>query len=211
MLVAIRITKSYNECKDVLLELFKGLSVVVEHNERLDNIHVHLLVEWAKSEDTLRNQLKKHFSKQYSLKTKYGKSSQLVDMDFISYMSKGKHEPSYLNGISIEQYNEYKSRGYDKNVNTIETTFTVKESVSKKVTLWKLVELFECQRLEDRIDVNQRRQLISCFNKVATRENHQMSTYKMVDLYDSWQQRFNSIEYESTVMYLIAKRRGENF
>lgn len=109
--------------------------------------HIHgLLVEYKKSDDTLRDNTKKRFNLvgketcTVSNTFKRGtKMSELTYQGYLTYMSKGKYDPVYIKGFSQqeidlakEMWKEYEK---DKPVNII---IEPKEKVVPKMTQWQL-------------------------------------------------------------------------
>lgn len=113
------IKKYASECKEI---------IIYEHVERADNLHVHMLMETALTLKTLRNYAVKlvgknesNDSRLYSFIEKQSRGPDKgspVSIKFISYMSKGKYDPIWVNPNSnkftpalVEQY---RLLGFDK-------------------------------------------------------------------------------------------------
>jgi len=114
--LAVRLRLPYDNLRQVFSDwaLRSQRLVVYEHPEE-DNIHCHaLLLNVGVSENTLRNDIKKHGlplkgAGQLSFKTTYKTpDKQVVDItdesapQFITYMSKGKYDPKYVKGYDDE-------------------------------------------------------------------------------------------------------------
>lgn len=111
MLYAVRISRSYDELEkffDMLSD--QPLLVVFEHesDEDISRTHVHFLVETDIPTDTLKYNVKKVLNVTSFPKTDWSFATQYkndngekipVDLDFITYMSKGNLSPKLFHGI----------------------------------------------------------------------------------------------------------------
>lgn len=127
---AIRVTRPYEQIASWVASLALKCSkmVVVEHTERVSKVHCHLhVIGYDGHTDTITNTLEKALNiaksdkenrgnKLISKKTEYGESGNKkpVDDANISYMSKGKYDPKYIMGYTMEEYQSFKEKGYDK-------------------------------------------------------------------------------------------------
>lgn len=147
---AFRISVPWNDCRDVVLTYLKDISatLVIYEHEADDDVmrtHIHgLIMGCQRSDDTLRNKLfKTNFTKNYELKstfkTKVG-GTLAVSLNYITYMSKGKLEPSYFHGITKEEIDAYKAAWVDYE----EKAKVVKEArdPTKAITRYELIK--EC-------------------------------------------------------------------
>lgn len=97
--------------------------IVYEHDENPDNIHCHMLVMgFTKDVTTLKNWFKEalcmkprrvEWTFPQTYKDQDG-NEQPVNEEFVTYMSKGVHDPKYNKGFSPEFVAERKTKGYAK-------------------------------------------------------------------------------------------------
>jgi hypothetical protein len=141
--LAGRIT--YNDISQQVLLIAKLLDtesdvIIYEHHERPDNLHIHFLVANPKKsrEDTYAKWVKvivggDNTSRKYSFKRKD------VNIEFISYMSKGKLDPVGVrsdNSIFTPAIiDPLKLKGYDKKDKVLGNVIT-----KSKVTEWTMVQ-----------------------------------------------------------------------
>lgn len=146
---AFRISVPWNDCRDVVLNYLKDISatlVIYEHeaDEEVMRTHIHgLIMGCQRSDDTLRNKLfKVMFTKNYELKSTFkrkGGGPLPVSLNYITYMSKGKLEPSYFHGITKEEIDAYRAAWVD-----YESTPAAKEKKdpTKAITRYEFIK--EC-------------------------------------------------------------------
>lgn len=192
MFFKVRITKSYTECKEKLAEWFSQSKYIVYQHDVVDNVHIHLLLDYNKKEDTLRNILKKIYnSTEYSIGTTYGKRpfTKPVNESFVSYMSKGNLEPVFNNLLSDERVAELKLLGYDKD-NVITPVITT----AKRKTKRELVDLIYESMLEQKQITNSDLSLdeeLQVIRRVLVRHNEVLGYYKIIDIYDAYNTYYN--------------------
>lgn len=116
---AFRISASYADIGSTLLKLIDLTEKVAiyEHpaDEKVANTHIHgLLMTCSRKEDTLREKFfKKHWKGKYQLATTYKDQDdnvQPVNEGYVSYMSKGKFEPSFVKGFTTDKISELKAK-----------------------------------------------------------------------------------------------------
>lgn len=92
--------------------------IFYEHAGDPNNVHVHgLIVGFRKDKTTLKNWCKEALGMtpartQWSFPERTKEGEPLTD-GFISYMSKGKYDPSYSKGYTADEIQQWKAKGYD--------------------------------------------------------------------------------------------------
>lgn len=98
--------------------------VVYEHSENCEKCHCHIVLlgyvgdqknikRWAEEALNLKiDKTKISIKSQY--KPKGTVQSVSIDTGAISYASKGKYEPKYVKGFTVEELNVLKEKGFDK-------------------------------------------------------------------------------------------------
>jgi len=121
--LAVRLRLPYENLRQVFSDwALRSQKVIVYEHPEEDNVHCHaLLMNVSVSENTLRNDIKKHGlplkgAGQVSFKTTFkNPNRQVVDItdesapQFITYMSKGKYDPKYNKGYDDEFIQHRKS------------------------------------------------------------------------------------------------------
>lgn len=119
---AFRISASYADIGSTLLKLIDLTEKVAiyEHpaDEKVANTHIHgLLMTCSRKEDTLREKFfKKHWKGKYQLATTYKDQDnkiQPVNEGYVTYMSKGVYDPSFVKGFTPERILELKALWID--------------------------------------------------------------------------------------------------
>lgn len=96
-------------------------AIFYEHSDNVSRVHCHGIL-WGcnVSDDTFKNWIKETLgltpvANEWSFKQTYGKgkNKQRIDDGYIAYMSKGKYDPIYLRGYSLDVVAEMKSKGFD--------------------------------------------------------------------------------------------------
>lgn len=117
MLYAVRVSRSYEELEQFFISLEDSpILAVFEHlqDDEVSRTHVHALIETQLSTDTLKHRIKKVLDVKVFPKTDWSftrtyKNHQGepvdVNLDFITYMSKGILKPKLLRGI--DDYQQY--------------------------------------------------------------------------------------------------------
>lgn len=92
--------------------------VVYEHNERQDNIHIHLYLQRCQvSTDTVKNYFKKCGFNAGPKGTGWS-FTKATDIGCITYMSKGKLDPCYVKGFTQDEIDECKDRWVERTSET---------------------------------------------------------------------------------------------
>ncbi len=116
-----RVTCSTDKLRPVF-EKLSNHTIAYEHNEDSLNVHTHFFIKDMKeSTDTLKNWIRKLVgpfkATEWSFKTKYKPHKEAQEVPVtdgcITYMSKGKLEPSYNRGFKPEYVEEYKLKWLD--------------------------------------------------------------------------------------------------
>lgn len=122
---AFRISVPYDECREKVLEYLESLSeklIIYQHeaDDDVNRTHIHgLIMDCSRSDDTLRNNLfKVNYTKNYELKSTYKTKTGTypVDDKYITYMSKGKLDPSYSKGYTEDEIAAYKAQWKDMTI-----------------------------------------------------------------------------------------------
>lgn len=107
--------------------------------------HVHGLVfNWRKSDDTLRNYLKKEFNldgtkQEFAVSSTYKKGTKMTELTvpgYISYMTKGKYNPIVMKDYEQDYIDKLKSEWVDPTVRVNEVITLTKEK--SKITEFDL-------------------------------------------------------------------------
>ena len=187
MFFKVRISKSYNDCKEKLIQWFSESKYIVYQHDVPDNIHIHLLLDYNKKEDTLRNILKKTYnSTEYSVGTTYGKRpfTKPVNETFVSYMSKGGLDPIYNNLLTDERVAELKLLGYDKDNVVVPVVTTAKRKTKRELVDLIYESILEQKQLNGSdLTLNEELEVI---RRVLIRHNEVLGYYKIIDIYDAY-------------------------
>ena len=112
--IAFRISLPFSDINlDALYDLCDKVAIY-EHpaDANVKRSHIHgLLLGCKRKEDTIRNKFFKD-KYEYSMKSTYKNCKEQivkVDIGFMTYMSKGKYEPSFLKGITMVEADYYNS------------------------------------------------------------------------------------------------------
>lgn len=186
---AVRIRRSAEELSGVFLKLMSVCSkvVVYEHPDE-NNIHCHmLLMECTVSTDSLKNYIKKIIG-QVERQDWSFKSG--ANMEFISYMSKGKYDAKYVYGVSDTELSDYKAKGYDvkdkRNNNGMvkledgKLVRQIKEGAKR--TRRELIELMRANIDVDDTTYN----ILKGIRKVLIQNNEVIGKYKIIEYYDAF-------------------------
>lgn len=113
----LRITASYDDASGLVEKISKNCEslIIYEHTDAA-RVHIHGYVGGLKcSYDTIVNAMKKlcpaKADRTFSMT--HGRKEP-VSLSYISYMSKGKLDPKFVQGISDDVIAQYKQQGYDK-------------------------------------------------------------------------------------------------
>lgn len=178
--VSFRVSREYDSSgithviEPILVHSSKA---IVYYHDVSNNPHIHGYVEgYSKTPKWFRDCLKKAFS--LTLKTDYSCNFN-SDSNFISYMSKGKLDPIFNKGFSVDEIQLYKSKGYDKGTDIVKAP-KVHDGPKTK---WQMLQDMrdkiakkEVWRIEDKLEV-----IIH-----VLRDNKQViGEYKVKDYYDT--------------------------
>ena len=110
----VRISFPFDRIKTALEKVSEQSTamVVYEHNDKVDNVHVHCLVVDPKiSTDTMKNYIRKVVGKVEKTQWSFKKAE---DFSCITYMSKGKLEPVYCVNVPVDEIARLKSLWVNK-------------------------------------------------------------------------------------------------
>lgn len=192
--------------------------IVYEHHERSDNLHIHFLVAnpGKSREDTYIKWVKSivggdKVSRKYSFKRKD------VNIDFISYISKGKLDPVRIrsdNDIFTPAIVEpLKQKGYDKKDKKSVDPIVI--NVKPRVTEWTMVQ--EVHQLvdppEDRVDcVYSTKEIIPYAKKVREKNKRLLPAKQFMEFVQKCKYYLNPGEYDEACYfwdsYLSGKKYG---
>lgn len=198
---AIRLSRSYEECKDFLADLAdkSEAMVVYEHADNVERVHIHGLLVFNRKEDTLRNKFKCFEKTDWSLKAKWKGGT--VNEGFIAYMSKGVYEPKYVKGFSQDVIDFQKSKGYKKE-DFVEKEF---KQGKNKLTKYEIIQLVRVRILEKH-DSYYAKNLMDVIKDVLVEQKQCLGVYKAVDLYDAYRMHFDGASFVSDCMRIIERR-----
>ena len=211
MYFAIRISKPWADIKESILEWFPKCPVIVYQHDITDNIHCHMLLNYDKKEDSLRNIFKKCYNKnEYSLKTTYKiRESDIrtpVNENFIAYMSKGTLAPLYVNIISQDVITEQTSKGFDKGTDIVPSP---EDKAKKQLTKYDMVQL-----IAEQVKLVENKEQVPIILEVirtvclAKKQFQFLGMYEMVKLYDCWLAQERPQHYINQIYYKIQSRSG---
>lgn len=188
MYFKVRISKSYEECKDKLVEWFAPHSPYICYEHVLpNNVHIHLLLDYHKKEDTLRKIFKKIYnSEDWSVGISYGKRpfTKPVNQSFVSYMSKGKFDPVFNNLLTDERVAELKLLGYDKDDVIVPVVTKAKRKTKRELVDLIFESILEQKQLNES-DLTLQEEL-EVIRRVLIRHNEVLGYYKIIDIYDAY-------------------------
>ena len=186
MFFKVRISKSYEEAKK-FLEVFD--KYIVYQHDISGNVHIHLLLEYDKKEDSLRNIFKKTYNKtEYSVGTTYGKKPNLkpVNEAFVSYMSKGQFDPLFNNLLTQERVTELKALGFDKGTDIVPVPSTRKNRATRR----ELVDIIHTKVLQQKELADDKHlfleDILQIIRDVIVANNDVLGYYKIMELYDGY-------------------------
>lgn len=200
---AIRISRSAIVLSKVFEKMKTAGEMVIayEHPEE-GNVHCHILImECTVSTDTLKNYIKKEIGDvgrtEWSFKSG-------ADKDFISYMSKGKHDSVYLSGIAPDEVAIYKAKGYDKKAVRLEGGHLVKPiKAGLKKTKRELIELMLTKVEVANVTTTE---LLKTIRSVLTQNNEVLGNYKVMDYLDALMMYGDKHRWLDNMMALYDKR-----
>lgn len=105
----VRISFPWDRIKTALEKVSEQSTamVVYEHNDKVDNVHVHCLVVDPKiSTDTMKNYIRKEVGKVEKTQWSFKKAD---DYSCITYMSKGKLEPVHCANVPVDEISRLKA------------------------------------------------------------------------------------------------------
>lgn len=190
--------------------------IIYEHHERTDNLHIHFLVaNPSKSrEDTYTKWVKSivggdKVSRKYSFKRKD------VNIDFISYMSKGKLDPVFVNSINNiftpAVVEPLKQKGYDKHDKKQEPlTFTVKP----RVTEWTMVqEVIAMINPPENIDdlIYTTKEITPAAKKVREKNKRLLSAKQFMEFVQKCKFYLNPGDYDEACFYWDSYLSGKKY
>lgn len=121
---AVRITRSFDELKPffdkVVSKHPNSVLVVYQHDadEEISRTHIHALMENVNpSTDTLKRWVKEALGVSEFSRYDWAFPA-LKNRDFITYMSKGKLEPSLIHNISVEEVTAFRAKWVEHRVVT---------------------------------------------------------------------------------------------
>lgn len=191
--LAIRITSSYYLSQHFFPQLndICDQTIWYEHvgDDKVKRTHLHGLIMNCKvSTDTLKNWISKFNNRKFersdwSFKQSYkiNNKEEEVNLNFITYMSKGRLQPVYV--YNIDDYNGYKDLWVDKE--TFQPTLH-KFKQNDKLTKWQMLndlkERMNTYSMERRTDET----ILSCIIDIHREQKQLISRYKIRDFYDSY-------------------------
>jgi len=208
MYFAIRISKPWEDIKKSILEWFPTCPLVLYEHNVPDNIHCHMLLDYDKKEDSLRNLLKKVYNKnEYSVKSTYNDRQtgirKPVNDSFIAYMSKGTLDPMYINVITEQVIAEQKVKGYDKGTDIVPVP--EKKTQLTKSDMVALIQEQLCHITEEQCTIPYVIHVIKSLC-VSKKQFQFLGMYEMIKLYDCYMAVHKQNDYISNVVAKIISR-----
>ena len=219
--LAIRISRTYDSLVNLvpLLKAHTTKLVVYEHpeDEKVKRTHIHLLAwECNVSTDTIKNWVKKLLDEKafprtdWTFKTTYkGQDEQIhpVDLAFISYMSKGKYEPRFVN--NVDNVGDYKNQWVDKKVAPVGKHLTQYKLVQENPAVAKKRKGDTVQAMIDRTTKESSREdIIKVIREVLNEQKEVIGIYKVLDYYDTIIMRTRPNDFMTTIYGLLDKRKS---
>lgn len=217
----IRWSRPYRDLSGAIayIERHSTQLVVVEHeaDDEVQRTHIHMyVVGLTCTKETLKNQFKKAFpgvdKSDYIHKTTYEdretKEEKPIDKGLMTYMSKGSLEPSYIKGITMEEYKEYMGKwvNYENkkfNKGDIKRYVTVKENPKeKKLRKQDLLAKMITKCANDYSHENVRKAI----KEVIIDSGEILGVYKMIDYYDTIMMRNNANRFDNMFDNIISRR-----
>lgn len=213
MLYAIRISRKYEELEQFFIRLEdQPILAVFEHPEddEVNRTHVHFLLQTDVSTDTLKNWIKKALDVKTFPKTDWafattykdhqGKAVD-VNLDFITYMSKGILKPKLIRGIDDwEQYvTKWVQPQQYKGFKKFKTISERPETARKRQTdmLQPIIEnkaLYQTQR-----------EIVYAILDVLRKEKVITGRYKIRDYYDYVMNQRGDNDWKDDVARMVTK------
>lgn len=182
--------------------------VIYEHNERQDNIHIHCYLQRCTvSTDTLKNYFKRSgFSggdkgAGWSFKT-------ATDNGCVTYMTKGKLEPVFVQGYTEEEIQQLKSKWEDREPKKQQSqlvSYVVKENPEQsKKRQWDMVQ--EIVKTFNEQPHKTGRELCRIIRQVVVVQNKTLlGRYKLRDYYDTAKALINDNEWSLSAAQFCEK------
>lgn len=193
--------------------------VAVEHeaDDEVSRTHIHMYVKGVTvTKQTLINQIKKaipgitksDFVHTTTYKDRETSESKPIDKGLITYISKGSLEPSRLHNITIEEYNElkskwvnYENKNYGKN--DIKRYVTVKENPKEK----RLRKQDLVQQMIKKCNKDFQHNVVRDAIKKVIKDNGEiLSVYKLTEYYDTIMLQCNDERFDKMFDDIIQKR-----
>lgn len=213
MLYAVRLSRKYEELEQFFNSLEDSpILAVFEHleDDEVNRTHVHFLIDTQLSTDTLKNRIKKcldvkSFPKtDWAFTTTYkdhqGKTVD-VNLDFITYMSKGILKPKLIRGIDdYEQYvNKWVQPQQYKGFKKYKTISERPETARKRQT-----ELL--QPIIQNIAMYQtQREIVDAILDVCRKEKVIVGRYKIRDFFDYVMNARDNKDWKFDIFQMCAK------
>jgi len=204
--------------------------IIYEHHEREDNLHIHFLVaNPSKSrEDTYTKWVKEicgdkdpNGSRRYSYKRKQTtgiNKGNPVDLDFISYMSKGHLHPirchSVHNIFTPAIIEPLRQKGFDiKNNKLSQNTEDALNSVKSKVTEYTMVKevIAAINPPEDSDLVYTVKEIYPAAKKVREKNQKILPAKQMAEFVQKCQFYLNPDDYGESVMFWHSYLTGKKY
>lgn len=190
---AVRITRPYDALQEVVVKFVNACKnvVVYEHEEdaKVARTHCHLLlVGCPVSTDTLKNWIKKRLGdvNKSDWSFKAAPLELQENLGFITYASKGKHEPKFNNLVSPDCLAELTAKWVDPAERRIkyQDGKLVKEvDDAKPVTKQALLQLMIAEIGDTPAGV---KDVLRGIRKVLIAQNCVIGQYKVLDYYDAY-------------------------
>lgn len=186
MNLVIRISREYDVIKPWFETFTADKCIVYEHpkDDKVSRTHCHVLVYNASVKpDNMKYHLKK-IDSTLKGRTDWVFSEKEVNDKFITYMSKGIHNPKMYKGYTEDEINKYKSEWVNPvslKVDNGKLVIDKPVKETKKKTKRELIELMKARYTED-MDTHEICKLI---RKVLIENNEVIGLYKFTDYYDA--------------------------
>lgn len=220
--IALRVSRNYQDLVLLTRDILSCDKVAIYEHEADDEVnrtHIHaLLIGCSVSTDTLKNRITKILgekpqSSDWSFKNAYKDSegnSQIVDIKFLTYMSKGILDPKYSYNITNEECNSAKLLWVNHKESPKATAYKVDKLNKKtKVDMLEimLTKLTPVKQLMKETCIPDRSDIFRTIRAVLVENKQVLGMYKIIDFYDSITLRIDKQSSYNQFCAILDKRK----
>lgn len=216
----LRLTQSYHDCSGVIQKIASHCDsiAVYEHSENCERVHVHAIifglrrgydtvVDWMKSLCPVKT------DRQLCTTYGKGKDKKPVDLGFISYMSKGKYDPVYVQGISDEDIADKKALGFtqEHSSDVVDIITTQGGKLVKNVSPSKKLQIQLLEEMKAELDTEHPTDdmIYKVIRKVCIKNHYYLprGIFKIMEFRDNLLFHLNSEDLHNDYKIAIARRQ----